>query len=159
VCLWIQITPGGAVHVIDEYVATRLPLSRHAQEIRRRDAGPVAATYVDPAGKAREATSGAACTELLMAEGIPCTFRPSSIVEGLELIRCELDPALGKPTLKIHPRCVHLISSFEDYHYGQAGAADADKPVKDGPDHAIDALRYFFINRMRPSQGTTRKRY
>jgi hypothetical protein len=166
VCLWIQVTPGGRVHVIDEYVRERLALTQHAGEILQRDRGRgagVTMTYVDPAGTQKESTSGAACTEMLAAAGIPCTWRGSTIAEGLELIRAALAPAAGEPSLAIHPRCVKLIEAFNAYHYpppGSAdGAADTGNPVKDGPDHLIDALRYFFVNRARPKMGTDRKRY
>jgi hypothetical protein len=163
VCLWIQITPAGAVHVIDEYVRQRLPLAAHAQEILRRDppgARP-AMTYVDPAGRQKEATSGAACTELLRAAGIPSTCRASTIAEGLELVRSALSPAVGDAALAIDPSCKRLIEAFENYHYPPPGAANAgsDQPVKDGPDHLIDALRYFFVNRMRPGVAVRRARY
>ncbi|MGA2266661.1 MAG: hypothetical protein ABSH10_09575 [Phycisphaerae bacterium] len=160
VCLWIQLSPAGQVGVVDEYVRSRLPVPRHAEEILRRDVGPVVATYVDPAGRAREATSGAACTEMLAAAGIPCTCRSSAIAEGLELIRAALAPAAGAPSLTIHPRCKRLIEAFQSYHYPPPGAASQDgAPVKDGPDHLIDALRYFFINRARPRIAIARKRY
>ncbi|MCJ7543345.1 MAG: AAA family ATPase [Phycisphaerae bacterium] len=160
VCLWVQLSPAGNVIVLDEYVRSRLPLSRHAEEIRRRDLGPAVATYVDPAGRAREPTSGAACTEMLAAAGIPCTCRPSAIAEGLELIRAALAPAAGDPSLTIHPRCTHLAEAFQSYHYPPPGArGNADLPVKDGPDHLIDALRYFFINRARPRIAIARMRY
>jgi len=160
VCLWVQVTPAGCVHVLDEYVRTRLPLDQHAAAILRRDPGPVATTFVDPAGRQKEATSGAACTELLAAGGIPCNWRTSSIAEGLELIRAALAPAMGSPRLLIDASCTHLIDAFETYHYPPAGAAGpADKPVKDGPDHFIDALRYFFVNRMRPKIAIERTAY
>jgi len=160
VCLWIQISPGGAVHVLEEYVRTQLPIARHAAEILRRDRTPVVMTYVDPAGRQREATSGSACTELLAAAGIPCTSRASAIAEGLELVRAALAPAAGPPTLIVHPRCGKLIEAFRSYHYPPPSAgADSDHPVKDGPDHLIDALRYFFINRMRPARHIQRGTY
>lgn len=162
VCLWIQVSPAGAVHVIDEYVRSRLPLSQHAMEILRRDPGPVAATYVDPAGRAREATSGTACTEMLAAAGIVCTSRSSAIAEGLELIRAALSPAAGQPSLVVAPKCTQMVEAFLNYHYGQAGSGEAaaqEKPAKDGPDHLIDALRYFFINRLRPRIAVSRGRY
>ncbi|MHC4294709.1 MAG: hypothetical protein ACYSTL_03905, partial [Planctomycetota bacterium] len=117
VCLWIQLTPGGRVHVVDEYVRTRLPIAQHAAEILKRDRGSVVMTYVDPAGTQRESTSGAACTELLAAAGIPCAWRGSAISEGIELVRTALAPATGEPTLAIHPRCVKLIEAFQNYHY------------------------------------------
>jgi len=160
VCLWIQVSPDGVVHVIDEYARVRLAISQHAVEILKRDPGKVITTYVDPAGKARESTSGAACTELLAAAGITCSWRASTIEEGIELIRAALVPATGPVKLKISPRCKGLIKAFQDYHYPPPGSsAPADKPVKDGPDHYIDALRYFFVNRMRPKMKTLRKRY
>ena len=159
VCLWIQVTPGGCVHVVEEYVRARLPLGQHAAEILRRDCGPVLMTYVDPAGRQHEATSGAACTELLTASGIPCAWRGSTISEGLELIRAALAPAVGEPKLAIASRCVKLIEAFQNYHYPDPGRGDVDTPVKDGPDHLIDALRYFFINRMRPKINVTRAKY
>jgi hypothetical protein len=160
VCLWIQLSPAGNVAVLDEYVRSRLPVPRHAEEIRRRDPGIVQATYVDPAGRAREATSGAACTEMLAAAGIPCTCRSSAIAEGMELIRAALAPAAGQPSLTIHPRCTHLIEAFQTYHYHPPGSGgNGDAPVKDGPDHLIDALRYFFVNRARPKIAIVRKRY
>jgi hypothetical protein len=162
VCLWIQLTPGGEVRVFDEYVRSREPLARHAAEILRRDppGARVAATYVDPAGQARESISGAACTELLAAAGIPCTSRGSTIAEGLELIRAALAPAAGEPSLRIDPCCRRLIAAFRNYHYPAPGSAGrADTPVKDGPDHAIDALRYFFVNRKRPGGAIRRSLY
>lgn len=159
-CLWVQLTPSGFVHVVDEYVRARLPVAQHATAILAQDVGPVKMTYVDPAGRQREATSGRACTELLAAAGIPTTSCGSNIVDGLELIRAVLAPAAGPVRLQIHPRCRVLIESFNSYHYPEPGtAAQVDTPVKDGPDHAIDALRYFFVNRMRPNQSTRRKRY
>jgi hypothetical protein len=159
VCLWIQLSPEGRVHVIDEYVRARRPLTHHATAILAKDPGPVQMTYVDPAGRQTEATSGAACTEILTAAGIPCAWRGSTIAEGLELLRGSLDPAVGEPTLAIHPRCAKLIESFETYHYPAPGAGRANVPVKDGPDHAIDALRYFFVNRCRPAHRTDRQAY
>lgn len=160
VCLWIQLSPAGFVHVIQEYFCTRLAVDHHAVAIKNLDPGPVTATYVDPAGRQKESTSGASCTELLAKEGIPCTCRGSAIGQGLELIRSALAPASGTPTLMIHPRCTYLIDSLENYHYPPPESnADADKPVKDGPDHSIDALRYFFINRLWPGGEIRSRRY
>ena len=166
VCLWIQLTPGGCVHVIDEYIRSFLPVAVHAREILSRDPrwgdrpARVEMTYVDPAGRQRESTSGRACTEILAAAGIPCAWRASCVGDGLELIRGALAPAAGEPTLTVSPRCVKLIEALNNYHYPPPGAAgDPDAPVKDGPDHMIDALRYFFVNRVRPRQKTRRSRY
>jgi hypothetical protein len=160
VCLWIQVSPGGCVQVIDEYVQTRRSLEQHAPVIRGRHPWPVRMTFVDPSGTAKESTSGKACVELLEKEGIACRSRPSTIAEGLELIRAALAPACGEPALAIHPRCRTLIDAMGSYHYpppesGRGG----QQPVKDGPDHVVDALRYFFVNCRRPRSQVRRKRY
>ena len=158
-CLWLQITPAGEVHVLQEYSHRRRPVAKHAAEILRLDPGDAEATYVDPAGRQRESTSGQAATDILHSLGIPTQCRGSAIVDGLELIRTALAPAVGPPSLYIHPHCRTLIHSFESYHYPPPGAGEPDRPVKDGPDHAIDALRYFFVNRMQPTIEMRRKAY
>ncbi len=160
VCLWLQVTPAGCVHVLSEYVMERRAIGQHAKAILAMDpARPVAATYVDPAGRQKESTSGMACTELLASCGIYCTSRYSTVAEGLELIRAALDPADGPSTLRIAPKCRHLLHALENYHYPLPDdPGRRDKPVKDGPDHAIDALRYFFVNRMQP-WGKVQRRY
>ena len=62
--------------------------------------------------------------------------------------------------MRIAPRCKQLIRAFQTYHYPAPRMAGApDVPVKDGPDHCIDALRYFFINRMRPRAPLRRMAY
>jgi hypothetical protein len=87
---------------------------------------------------------------MLASAGIPCSCRASTIGEGLELIRSALAPAAGAARLLIHPRCKTLIGAFGQYHYDEPTAGVEAKPVKDGPDHVLDALRYFFVNRARP---------
>jgi len=162
VCLWVQLSPDGLVHVIAEYAQARRSMPQHAREILQRDPPGLRPqmTYVDPAGRSRSAAGGPACTELLAAAGIPCASRSSGVAEGLELIRAALAPAEGPARLKIAPSCRQLIQAFKTYHYPPPGAAgDADTPVKDGPDHFIDALRYFFVNRVRPKMPTRRARY
>jgi hypothetical protein len=151
VCLWIQVSPDGMVHVLDEYVQTRLGVARHAVAVNDRSPGPIKMAYVDPAGHSKESTSGKGCTDFLRAAGIDCNWKPSAIVDGLEFIRAALDPAEGKPRLVISPRCKELIQAFRAYHFPVPGVSpQADVPIKDGPDHLIDALRYFFIHRMPP---------
>jgi hypothetical protein len=159
VCLWLQVTPGGCVHVLDEYICARLPLAKHAAAILAREPARAKLTYVDPAGRQHETASGTACVDILREVGMPCTWRRSNIVDGLELIRAALAPAVGEPTLLIDSRCAGLIDALGSYHYPAPGKGDPEAPVKDGPDHAVDALRYFFINRMQPGSKTKRGRY
>jgi hypothetical protein len=57
----------------------------------------------------------------------------------------------GPPRIFIHRRCQKLIESLEQYHY-RTDRPDSDVPVKDGPDHAVDALRYLIQNLDNPRQ-------
>ena len=71
--------------------------------------------------------------------------RRESVAAGLGAVRARLAPATGAPTLYIHPRCRGLIESLQRYRYPEA-RPDDESPMKDGADHAPDALRYLVVN-------------
>jgi hypothetical protein len=56
------------------------------------------------------------------------------------------------------PRCATLIEAVSMYHY-PAERPDVMTPVKDGNDHAADALRYLVINLDRPNWRCEVRRY
>lgn len=60
-------------------------------------------------------------------------------------------PRRSAARLFIHERCTKLIESMARYHY-DADKPESDAPVKDGFDHAVDALRYLVTNLDRPSR-------
>lgn len=153
VCLWIQVDNAGLVRVIDEYVRSRATIDVHAAEMNARTpAGPqrVAATFSDPAGAGVNDVTGTSVIRELRGYGIAVRYRPSGILEGIELIRRAICSADGKRKLIISPKCSHLLEALQCYHYpdGAAGTQPAaELPLKDGLyDHPIDALRYFFVN-------------
>ena len=67
--------------------------------------------------------------------------RHSTLRDGIERIRRRLDHR----TLFIHPRCERLIEAMHCYHF-DTEHAQKQEPVKDGPDHLCDALRYMIVN-------------
>src|SRR5690606_39193931 len=75
-----------------------------------------------------------------------------------DAVRARLRPASGEPRLFIDPRCAQLTRALREYHFPPDRQDDAD-PVKDGPDHAADALRYLVINLDAPSGATTIQPY
>ncbi len=161
VMLWAQLRPsagGLCLEVIDEYVQSDRTLEQHVTALGRRDWPWPAWVGVDPAGRARNDQTGASNVAVLGAAGYRVRHAGSRIDAGIELLRRRLTPAdaaLG-PQLLIHPRCTSLIRSIEAYHF------DPDQPrnptpVKDGHDHAIDALRYLAINLER-SRGRIERR-
>jgi len=159
VCLWIQVDHAGDIRVIDEYVRRQANLEINVREVKARTPCPqerVAATYCDPSGAGRSPSSGERIVEELRALGIAVKYRRSEVLEGIELIRRAIRSGDGKTSLVISPNCPRLIEAMECYHYCPA---PSEQPNKDGVyDHAIDALRYFFINR-KPATPTTTRRY
>jgi hypothetical protein len=143
VCLFIRTDPDKRVHVFDEYVREQRMLEEHLLEIKRRYRGEVFRVACDPAGKQRSDQTSKSNVQLLKkAYEVRCKSSP--IVEGIDRVRRALKPALGDPTLFVHPRCTRLIKALLSYRYD----GSSEVPVKDGVhDHLIDALRYFFVNR------------
>ncbi|HOU57628.1 MAG TPA: hypothetical protein PK556_11875 [Smithellaceae bacterium] len=151
VCLWIQVGGDRVFRVIDEYAVRGKRTIEHAAAIKVRTPGgeaSVEATFCDPAGVSKEETSGSSSTEELRKAGIHVRFRTSKIMDGIEQIRAALKSGDGKSHMVIDPRCAVLIKSLTCYHFAAATSKTLPEvPEKDGEhDHAVDALRYFFIN-------------
>lgn len=151
VCLWIQTDDDDNIYIIDEYVRSRAAVSVHAEKIKELtpcDPHQVSGTFCDPAGAGRNDVTGTSAVRELKSFGIRATYRRSGINEGIELIRRALKNGQGQSKLKINPKCANLIKSMTCYHYPENPKGCANElPEKDGVhDHAIDALRYFFVN-------------
>jgi hypothetical protein len=163
VCLWIQVDKEGIVRIIDEYVRSRATIDVHVGEIKGRTPGGearVAATFCDPAGAGVNDVTGTSAVRELRTLGIMARYRRSGILEGIELIRRAVRAGDGRSSIIISPSCQRLIEAMQCYHYPEPGsvAAAGELPLKDGVyDHSIDALRYFFINHIRPTKTTTRR--
>ncbi|MFA9479649.1 hypothetical protein ACERK3_15275 [Phycisphaerales bacterium AB-hyl4] len=153
VMLWARVVGEGesaVVHVVDEYIETGRTLSEHLAAIEQQTKAAAGARPVwlgvDPAGRQRNSHTGLTDVALLKREGYGVRTMRSTIREGIERIRRRLD----RNTLRIAPRCVRLIEAMQAYHFDADRLAN-NEPVKDGPDHACDALRYMIINLERGS--------
>lgn len=148
VFLWALHHPEtDTLHIIDEHHAARLTLEQHLRAIEARGHPRPSWTAIDPAGRAAETQSGLSHAAVMKQRGMKVRARGSTISHGVELVRARLRPAEphAAPRLYIHPRCAALIESLTAYHYPPAPSLSND-PVKDGPDHAADALRYLVTN-------------
>lgn len=90
-------------------------------------------------------------TKELQKRGIaimPATKGQKSVDAGIMLIKQHLAKSkfTNKPKLFIYDRCKNLIKEFKTYKWK---AGSIDKPIKQD-DHALDALRYFFISYYAP---------
>ena len=151
VCLWAQVDGDGRVRVIDELVQSGLAVSDMARGVRAweetRGYRNVIRSYCDPTGLSYMLE--------FQKEGVACLGRRedggrSNVrFEGFETVRrfLKLD-AFGKPRLLVSPRCVTVRREFRQYRYPEtrAGMNPSEEPAKVN-DHAMDALRYFFVSR------------
>lgn len=142
VILWLLRDRAGRVFVLDELATSHQTLYQIIDAIRAKPYPGFRKVCCDPAGRQHNRQSHFTDVNVLQHAGFAVRNRPSKIESGLDLIRTALDPAVGEPTLRIHPRCATLIRSLEQYHYNP----DTGTPEKDNlNDHATDALRYYYI--------------
>ncbi len=129
------------VHVIDEYSQQRTRLEDHVAAIKEREHGELAWVGIDPAGGAGNSQTGLSDATVLRQHGFRVRARQATIMEGVEMVRRLLDHG----QLFIHPRCTGLLLALRTYHY-DVRRPRREEPVKDGPDHFCDALRYLLTN-------------
>ncbi len=164
VVLWAGVAPGasgGVVIVVHERCVAGVVLEEHSAAIRTGDGGaalaaldgaglpaaarPPAWVGIDPAGRNRNDQTGVSNAAAMRASGLVVRDRRVPVAAGLELLRARLRPASGGPRLYVHESCAALIESLERYRY-PADRPESTEPVKDGSDHAVDALRYMVQN-------------
>jgi hypothetical protein len=145
VCLWVRRDRFGRSFVVDEYVRAEKQVEDHIAEIKARGGhGVVRRVGCDLAGSARNEQTGVSNVSRLRGAGFRVSCKSSRIVDGLETIRAGLRSGAGEVSLFVHPRCKQLVQAMRAYRYGEGRA---ETPAKDGPDHLIDALRYYYVNR------------
>ena len=155
VIIWAVCRADGAVHVIAERSVAGAIMERHTEAILqgqpdRRGVhigrAPVPEWIgVDPAGRQRNDQTGLSNVQVLRKVGLRVRDRRMALAAGIEVLRTRLAPAAGEPTLFIDPACETLIESIERYRYA-SDRPESEEPLKDGADHAVDALRYMVQN-------------
>jgi hypothetical protein len=150
VLLLAAVDESNAVTIVDEHCASGIVLSEHLDRIIARNWRPQW-IGVDPAAGQRSLQTGLSDTQAMRRAGMVVRTRRLKLDDGLRLIRARLAPANGNPTLRIHQRCTRLIESIEAYRYPEQ--SPGAPPIKDGNDHAVDALRYLLA--VLDTSGTT----
>ncbi len=142
------------VEVLDEYLDAGLTLHEHLDRIQARAWPTPRWVGVDPAGRQTNSHSGLSDIQILQRRGYLVRSTPSRLLEGIHLIRHRLE----RGSLLIAPRCAQLIRALTQYHFDPE-RPNLEAPVKDGPDHACDALRYLLINLDRAAAPATVRSY
>ena len=161
-------TPCPAAHLIDAVASARVPVvilpvfasKVHVNALTASATVSVAvtATFCDPSGAGVNDVTGTSAVRELRGLGILTKYRRSGVLEGIELIRRAIRAGDGKSRLIISPKCVRLIEALRCYHYPDGHCRNGgEMPLKDGVyDHAIDALRYYFVNKCRRRKTVSR---
>jgi len=149
VVLFACVNTEGVVFVVGEHVEAGMIVDEHIKAIENAPYPTPEWIGIDPAGRQRNDQTGLSTEQVMRKAGLVPRVRAMRIDEGLTLLRKRLEPASGPPTLFVHERCAKLVESLERYHY-PADRPESVVPVKDGHDHAVDALRYMIANLDRP---------
>ncbi len=150
VVLWACLAPSGTLYIIDERVKAGVVLDEHIEAIKDAPWPTLDWIAVDPAGAQHSLQTGNTDIAHMQSAGLHTKHRKFGVLDGLALVRARLMPADGSvPSLLIHRRCKRLIESLDKYHF-DATRPFSNEPVKDGPDHAVDALRYLVVTLDKP---------
>jgi hypothetical protein len=166
VVLLASVDAAGVVRVEREHAASGMRVQQHIEILESwiehgSAPGGIAWIGVDPAGRQKSDQTGESNVNLLKKAGFVVRARGSVIQDGLRNVRARLAPAAWAgleawekvkkaggedgPRLLVHARCTRLIECLQRYHY-PSDKPESMEPVKDGFDHACDALRYMMIN-------------
>ena len=161
VVLWAVVDERGRVWVVDERIRKGQTVAEHAQAIHKSVWPTLSWIGVDPAGNSVNEQTATSAVQVMKHAGHVIRTSRLLTARGLELIRQRLRPAVDAnnqgraqsdehgPGLYVHERCTGLIESLERYHYPEKDL-ESTEPVKDGYDHAVDALRYLIQNLDKP---------
>jgi hypothetical protein len=109
-------------------------------------------------GEQRGHDGGETQAETCRRSGVPVRLADDDRVNGWGRLRAWMrtNPKTGKPFLRVHPRCVMTIRSIGDVVQAENDEDDIDV---EGPDFAVNALRYAVMGRPSPAQEAPQVRY
>ncbi len=153
VVVWGVVDAAGVVTVVDERVEPGLILKSHIGAIMSGKWPRPDWVGVDPAGNSRNDQTGESNVQVLRRAGLVVRDRRLRRHVGWEMLRARLRPADGSAArLRVHCRCRKLIEALACYRF-PPGRPWSDEPMKEGHEHAADALRYLVVNLERGVEG------
>ncbi|MCZ6735220.1 MAG: hypothetical protein O7C65_05460 [Planctomycetota bacterium] len=158
VLLWGWLNHEDILHIVDEFAASERTTGQVIAEANSRGWPRPQWIGADPAGHQRNEHTGETTIGLWKRAGWPVRTRSLSVEAGLVAVRQRLQRADGSIRLRIHRRCTRLIEALTMYHF-PPGNPHCCVPVKDGHDHAADALRYMIISLDREARSIKVRHY
>lgn len=156
-CLWLGVDKKDTVYLLDTYKGEQATISQHAEYLKKHPIQGVLATFCDPAGRNKNDQTGRSDIDEFRRAGIPCQYTLSpkwrEVANGIRLIRSFLNPAGAIPRFKVvsTPANKAFLEDILSYENRKVNSIYIDEPKKpQDADHTMDALRYFFVNQMKP---------
>lgn len=149
VLLWACVTStdesNDVLWIVDELAVNEIEAERVVALAHERHWPRPRWVGADPSGHQRNDQTAISTISLWRRAGWPVRTRASLIEDGLTAIRRRLRSGDGAVRLLIDPRCTKLIEAMTMYRWDRPQSPEA-RPLKDGHDHACDALRYLVVN-------------
>jgi len=158
VLLWAHRDEHDVLRICDELVLKTHTTEAVIQAATQRRWPRPKWLAADPAGHQRNDQTGLSAIQVWRRAGWSVRTRGTTIEAGVLAVRRRLLAADGRIRLFVHPRCAHLIEALTMYHY-PPDRPGCDTPVKDGHDHAADALRYLVVNIQAMRHGLRVRQY
>ena len=150
VCLFIQHDErNDIIYIIDEIHQSKMTNEDFYSRILSRGY-KIDEWVCDQAGK-QQNDDGFSSVQFFRGRGIRFRTRSTKIAYGIPLVRSYIRDGLGRRRLITSERCKRTIDEFKSYRYPEKdGTVTGDNPM-DENNHAMDALRYFFVNILDPA--------
>lgn len=152
-----QMQPAGWV-IFDELIATSMGIDRFSDQVlahcntkfKPPPSQPITwSDIADPSGEGRKDTDERTCFEIMQGKGINVYGGVQNLTMRLESLQAPLTRLsnLGKPLLRLHPRCKNTRKAFMGAYYFRRMATNSerysDEPEKNHPySDLMDGLEY-----------------
>ncbi|MBL8763457.1 MAG: hypothetical protein JNM07_04225 [Phycisphaerae bacterium] len=143
--LWARLDERNVLWVEDELVRRQTVLDDLVRQAEARPWPRPEWFGADPAGHAAHEQTGRSSIGALARLGWRIRARRAGLREGIHLVKARLRPGAGASRIRVASRCDLLLESLERYRYPDHDP-ETEVPLKDGHDHACDALRYMVLN-------------
>lgn len=141
----------GRINAIDEIVQSKLNIEELYRRILSKPYS-IESWVCDIAGNQEREQTGKSNIAWFRERGIEFRYRSTKVQYGLQIVRSFIKNAKGVSRFFVDSvTCPKLLDNIKNYSYPQKNGLIVDEnPVKENDD-AVDAMRYYFVNKHDPS--------
>lgn len=140
------------VFLFDEIVGSRINLFNLHRRIMAKEYR-IKRWFCDIAGNQEREALGGSNVQWFRDKGIIFDYRQTAISYGLPIVRQYILNGRGQRKLFIDKRCEKSIDGILNYSYPEKDGIITDESPLKKNDDCMDALRYYFVNRLDPDHA------